>query len=149
MRICKLFDKYRDGEVDAVERSEFESHLAICDDCRTKISLLNNLAHILRQEELPPLDLADRIAQRAFRQGYSWDALIISWLRPGPALATLAVMLVLFSFLWLMPGSRQIVYSEYEKLMEEVDAINLEASALQIHNDSELVMWLEQEGNQR
>jgi hypothetical protein len=98
---------------------------------------------------LPPLDLADRIAQRAFRQGYSWDALIISWLRPGPALATLAVMLVLFSFLWLMPGSRQIVYSEYEKLMEEVDAINLEASALQIHNDSELVMWLEQEGNQR
>lgn len=147
MRTCKVFDKYRDGELNASERKEFESHLAVCEDCRTKMSLLNNLVHVMRQEELQPLDLADRIARRAFRHDSSWDALVVSWLHPGPALAALALVLVLSSFLWFMPGNRQrSIYSEYEKLMDEADAINLGVKASQVHNDSELVVWLEQEG---
>lgn len=147
MHTCKLFDKYRDGELDPAERSEFESHLAACEDCRTKMSLLNNLVHILMQEEVRPPDLADRIARQAFQQSTSWDVLVVSWLRPGPALAALTIVFVLFSFLWLMPGNQQITtYSEYESLMDDADVINLGASVSQIRSDSELVMWLE-EGN--
>jgi anti-sigma factor RsiW len=148
MRTCSMFDKYRDGELDASERSAFESHLAMCGDCRTKMSLLNGVARILRQEELHAPDLAERIARQAFRRGNSWDTLVVSWLRPGPALVVLTIVLVLFSFLWLMPGNQKMsAYSEYETLMEDADAVNLGESAAQVRNDSELVVWLEQEGN--
>ncbi len=148
MRTCKLFDKYRDAELNASERREFELHLAACEDCRIKASLLSNLVHILKQEELRPLDLADQIARRAFQQGNSWDSLVISWLRPGPALGALTIMLILFSFLWLRPGNQPITtYSEYETLMDEADAVNLGANISQVRSDSELVMWLEEEGN--
>jgi anti-sigma factor RsiW len=148
MRTCKVFDKYRDGELNAAEREDFESHLAVCEDCRIKMSLLNNLVHVLKQEELRPMDLADRIARRAFRHDKPWDSLVVSWLHPGPALAALALVLVLVSFLWLTPGDKQIsLYPEYEKLMEDADAINLEVKASQLDNDSELIVWLQQEGN--
>jgi len=148
MRTCDVFDKYRDGELDSAGRSAFERHLVVCAHCRTKTSLLNNLAHVLRQEKLQPLDLADRIAHRAFRRGEPWDALVVSWLRPGPAMAAVALMLVLFSFLWLMPGREPAdSTSEYETLMDEADAINAGPSVSQVHTDSELVVWLEQEGN--
>ena len=40
MRTCKVFDKYRDGELNSVERREFEKHLAVCEDCGTKTALL-------------------------------------------------------------------------------------------------------------
>jgi predicted anti-sigma-YlaC factor YlaD len=148
MGTCNAFDKYRDGELTASEAGEFESHLAACEDCRAKMSLLNNLVHVLRQEESRPLDLADRIARQAFRRGNSWDSLVVSWLRPGPSLAALAIVVMLFSFLWLMPGGEPVnSYSEYEGLMDEADTINLGPSGTQVHSDSELVMWLETEGN--
>ena len=147
MRTCNLFDKYRDGELDAVARSEFESHLAACQDCRTKMSLLNNLVQILKQEEIRPPDLAAQIARRAFQPNNSWDALVISWLRPGPALAALTLVLALFSFLWLMPGSQRVdTFSEYEALMDETDSV-IAPAVSQVSNDSELVLWLEQEGD--
>ncbi len=146
MRACDLFDKYRDGELDAVARSEFELHLATCQDCRIEISLLNNLVQILKQEEIRPPDLAAQIARRAFRPDNSWDALVISWLRPGPALAALILVLALFSFLWLIPGSQRAnTYSEYETLMDETDAV-VSPAVSQARNDGELVLWLEQEG---
>jgi anti-sigma factor RsiW len=148
MRTCNVFDKYRDGELGPAERNAFELHLAVCEGCRTKMALLNKIVHVLRQEEIRPIDQADRIAGRAFRLGNSWDALVVSWLRPGPAFATLALMIVLFSFLWIMPGSQQInTYSEFQKLMNDAETVNLGMSVSQVHNDSELVLWLEREGH--
>jgi hypothetical protein len=150
MRICNLFDRYRDGELGPAEQSEFQSHLTVCEDCRGKMSLLNNLVHVLKQEEIRPMDLANRIAQRAFQEQESWSALVVSWLRPGPTwVAALGMMIVLFSFLWLKPiGQKPDFYSEYEKLMSETESVNLSSSTSisQARTDSELVLWLEQEG---
>jgi anti-sigma factor RsiW len=150
MRTCDLFDKYRDGELGSAEQREFKSHLASCENCRAKMSLLNNLVHILKQEESQPMDLANRIAQKAFLKNESLADLVISWLRPGPAwAAALSMMLVLFSFLWLMSGKQQLdMYSEYEKLMDDEAAINLGASTSisQVRTDTDLVLWLEREG---
>ena len=148
MRICKLFDGYRDDELGPAERSLYESHLAACEDCRSRMSLLNNLVRVMKAEEVRPLDLADQIAQRAFERGHSWDFEILTWLRPGPALAALTLMIALFSSLWIVTRSQQaIVYSEYEKLMDEVDAVSLSSRMSQVRNDNELNLWLEQEGN--
>jgi hypothetical protein len=150
MRTCNAFDRYRDGELDPAQRSAFELHLAICEDCRTKMALLNKIVHILKQEEIRPRDQADQIARKAFIVGNSWDALVVSWLRPGPAMAALALVLVLFSFLWIIPSNQRInAYSEYQQLMDEADAINLGTNVSQLHNDSELVLWLELEGHSR
>jgi hypothetical protein len=150
MRTCNVFDKYRDGELNPAERSAFELHLAVCEHCRTKMTLLSKIVHILRQEEVRPLDQADRIARKAFNLGSSWDALVVSWLRPGPAMAALALVLVLFSFLWIIPGNQRInAYSEYQQLMDETNAVSLGTSVSQLRNDSELVLWLELEGHSR
>ncbi len=146
MRTCDLFDKYRDGELESAKRSEFESHLSACEDCRTKISLLNNLVQALKLEEIQPQDIADRIARQAFLKNKSWDVIVLSWLRPGPVLAALSLALALFSFLWLLPGNGQVsAYSEYQRLMDEADSINQKAT--QIGTESALGIWLQQEGN--
>jgi hypothetical protein len=148
MRTCRLLDKYRDKELSPKEREQFETHLADCVDCQTKRFLINNVAFVLKQEEaIAPPDLSRRIALQAFSQKKTWDSLIVSCLRPGPALATLTVALALFSFLWMTLGRQSInvSYSEYENLMNEADSLNPVASALQVHTDSELMLWLEQE----
>ena len=150
MQTCNLFDRYRDDELSADERNEFELHCAVCERCRTKMALLNNLVCVLKQNEaqMPMVDLAAKIAERAFRQTRSWDALVVSWIKLGPALAALALVLVLFTFLWLGPNYQPInAFSEYETLMEEADAINLEMSVSEVRNDSELVIWLAQESS--
>jgi anti-sigma factor RsiW len=148
MHVCKLLDKYRDGELNSAERNGFDSHLAACEDCRMTISLLNNVVRLIKAEEVQPLDMADRIAREAFQRAHSWDFEIISWLRPGPALAALTLMIALFSSLWMITGNRQAsAYSEYEKLMEEADAIDRGINLSQVRSDSEFVTWLEQEGN--
>ena len=148
MRLCKLFDKYRDGELNSPDRSEFESHLAGCENCQTKASLLNNVARLLKMEETRPRDLADLIARKAFARKHSWDAEVISWLRPGPALAALTLMLILVSSLWIVSSTRPVAaYSEYETFMDEADSVNLDTRVSQVRNDSELVVWLEQEGD--
>ncbi len=148
MRTCKLFDKHRDEELNPEERKQFEIHLANCENCRTKRLLIENVASILRREdaiELP--DLSRRIAVQAFSQKRAWDSLVVSMLRPGPALATLTLALALFSFLWISLGRQTTTsnYSQYEALISETEALYLGASALQTHTDTELVLWLEQE----
>jgi len=148
MRTCNLFNRFRDGELASSERSEFQSHLAICEDCRIKMSLLNNLVLVLKREEVRPPDLADRIARQAFLKDKSWDALVVSWLRPGPVLAAISLVLVLFSFLWLLPGNGPVsAYSEYQRLMDEADSINQKASLSPGSTESALGLWLQQEGN--
>jgi len=147
MRTCNVFDKYRDGELNPVERNEFEKHLAVCEDCGTKTALLNNIVHVLKQEEIKPMDQAARIARLAFKSSNSWDVLVVSWLRPGPALAALSLVLVLFSFLWVLPENQQASASEYQKLMDEADEIASGMSLAQVSSDSELLLWLKQEGH--
>ena len=147
MSNCNEFDKYRDGELSPAERSAFEKHLTVCDDCGTKRTLLNGIVYAMQQEKINPVDRADLIARQAFSRSNSWDALVVSWLRPGPALAALALMLVLFSFLWIVPENQQInAYSEYEKLMDGTVSSDLDMSIPQENNDIELVLWLNQEG---
>jgi hypothetical protein len=150
MRTCRLFDKYRDKELSPEEQERFEMHLADCVDCQTKKYLISNVAFVLKQEEaIVSPDLSRRIAFRAFSQKKTWDSLVISWLRPGPALATLTVALALFSFLWISLGrpSTTVNYTEYETLINEADSLNLSASISQVHTDSELMLWLEQDRN--
>jgi hypothetical protein len=150
MRTCDLFDKYRDGEMKASEQKEFQAHFLFCEDCREKTALLNNLVQVLKQEEIQPLDMADQIARQAFQKDKSWDALVVSWLRPGPVLAALSLVMVLLSFLWLLPGKGQVsAYSEYEKLMDEADSINQKADLPQVSSESALGIWLQQEGSSR
>lgn len=145
MRICKLFDKYRDGELGPSEREEFEMHLAVCEDCRTKKSLIDNVALVLKQDDASaPPDLSRRIAGRAFNRSRSWDSLVVSWLRPWPALAALTATLVIFSFLWILLNRPVVTYSEYESFLNEADALRLSSSVTQGHTNSELVLWLEQ-----
>lgn len=147
MKNCTLFDKYRDGELSGVEKREFEAHLAECSDCRAKMSLLNNLAYILRQDPaVMPLDLSGQIARKAFQQNKTWDALVIGWLRPGPAYAALALVCVLFSALWLMPNYQPAnASSEYQMLLNEANAITLDSSIQRIQSDTEFILLLEQE----
>lgn len=145
--ICSLFDKYRDGELGDAGRIRFESHLATCEDCRTRMALLNNLVFVLRQENIQPVDLADRIARRAFSQTSSWDALVASLFRPRFAVAAVGLMFALCSFFWLAPQTQQKVsYTEYETLLNQAESSNL-AGKLLGKNDSELVMQLVQGGN--
>jgi hypothetical protein len=147
MRACEFFDKYRDGELSLTERSQFEAHLAVCSDCQTKKLLIDNIVCVLKQDETQvPSGLAERITERVFTSERSWNALIISWLRPGPALASLALIFALFSLL-VIPNYRQvnISFSDYESLMDQADAYDLSSNILQTHNDSELMNWLEQE----
>lgn len=148
MKTCDLFDKYRDRELDPSLEEEFHSHLSSCQDCRTKMALLNNLVQLLKREEVAPPDLALQIACKAFRRDKSWDAVLVSFIRPGPVLAALCLMLVLFSFLWLLPNNAQVsAYSEYEKLMAEADSISQKANLSQVGAESPLALWLQQEGN--
>ena len=148
MKNCALFDKYRDGELDEADRSSFESHMTGCEACQVRMSLLNNLVSILKQEEVQqPMDLADRIARQAFHQTPSWDALVASWFRPRFAMAALGLTLILASFLWLIPMNQPVAtYTEYEKLLNVAEASDL-ASKLLVQNDGELVLQLEQEGS--
>ena len=105
MGLCNLFDKYRDGELSRVEGRDFEAHLTECADCREKMLLLDNLAFVLKQDPvMMPRDLSRQIAKKAFRQNKSWDALVIGWLRPGPAFAALALACALFSALTSRPA---------------------------------------------
>lgn len=147
MSNCTLFDEYRDGELDDAGRTAFEAHMADCGDCRIRMSLLNNLVYVLKQEKVQPLDLADRIARQAFQQAPSWDVLVAAWFRPRFAMAVFGSILILASFLWLIPMNQSAVaYTEYEKLLNEAEASNL-ASKLLVQNDNELVWQLEQEGS--
>ena len=118
-KYCKLINQYRDGELDAAKRAEFEAHMAGCDRCHETLALLNNLVHILKPAapEAPPA-FSERVARLAFERGRTWDCMVVSWLRPAPAWAALAFCLLLTSIMWISPLITQSVdlRSEYEAL---------------------------------
>jgi len=111
------------------------------------MALLDNLALILKQDPaVLPADLSVRIAKKAFQRNETWDAIVLSWLRPGPAFAALLLVGLLFSTLWIIPNYQPTnAFSEYEKLLGEANAVNIDSSISQIQSEAELVVWLEQE----
>jgi predicted anti-sigma-YlaC factor YlaD len=155
MRFCEWFDQFRDGELDAVRHGRFQAHLAGCPDCRSRMALLDNLVHALQTRPAEvPLGFPERIARRAFVRRQSWEALVVSWLRPAPVLAALIVALFIFSFLWLIPDLRQTettpaTYGEYEALVNESYGLSPAGSGAQVRGDDDLFSWLEQEGGVR
>jgi predicted anti-sigma-YlaC factor YlaD len=155
MRVCEWFDRFRDGELDAVQQAQFQSHLSECSDCRGKVALLNNMVHALRLGSAEaPLGFPERVARRAFTRRKSWDVLVVYWLRPAPVLAALIVALFIFSSLLLIPGLRSpeptpYTYGEYETLVNESYGLNAAAGNSQVRSDDDLFSWLEQEGGLR
>jgi len=100
MNICDLFDRHRDRELSQTERASFDAHLKECNECKAKNALLNNLVQIYKTEDSSVPDLSIQIAHQAFRKLNSWDALVVSWLRPGPAFAAVAIFEALIPSLW-------------------------------------------------
>ncbi len=150
MRVCEWFDRYRDGDLDLSLREKFETHLAGCSDCRARSALLDNMVRALQIDAgEAPSGLPERIARRAFEQRSSWDELIISWMRPVPALIALVVTMFIFSSIWLVPSAVQKeTYGEYEALLNESDALH-SGSTGATHSDDELIRALVEEGTQR
>jgi anti-sigma factor RsiW len=146
---CDFFDRYRDDELDPAQREQFQSHMKVCSGCRSRMALLDSLVTILRPADVPvAAALPEQIAQRAFHEHPSWDALVISWLRPAPALTALALTVLAFSSLLLAPKFSSVDSSaEYERLLNTVDSLIIPASDAQIQSDEDLVLWLNQEGN--
>jgi anti-sigma factor RsiW len=151
MRVCEWFDRYRDEDLNAAQREQFEAHLTGCPDCRTRMALLDNVVRALRWSSADaPLGLSERIARRAFDQHKSWDVMVVSWLRPVPALIALIVTLFIFSSLWLIPSFRQAeTVGEYEAVVNESYGVSPGSSSGQVRGDDDLLNWLEQEGGAR
>lgn len=150
MKTCALFDKYRDGELGRVEREKFHSHLGDCTDCQGKMIFLDNLTLVLKKDPVVMTDLSGQIAKKAFQQNTTWDAILLGWLRPGPTFAALSILCLLFSALWIVPSYKPTnAFSEYERLMDEASAENMDSSISLIQSDAELVVWMEQEAKSR
>lgn len=142
--LCDLFNQYKDGMLNPEETIRFEAHLAECSHCRPRLYLLNNMVNAIRNQDMPVLkDSPGKIAARAYEQGRSWDALLLSWLKPLPAWS-FAALLILFAFLWIAPSAQQPASTgNYEDLMTSVDQAT---SAVPDLSDAALESWLEQGG---
>jgi hypothetical protein len=143
--LCDLFNQYRDEMLDSEQKTQFESHMKACDKCRTRLILLNNLVHVVRNQVLPdPADRPEKVAARAYEKAASWDVLLLSWLRPLPVWSGLAVLLFLFAFLWVAPFAGQVQPgSDNEYLLIAGDQ---QGSTIANISDAELESWLEQGG---
>ncbi|HEY3129518.1 MAG TPA: zf-HC2 domain-containing protein [Acidobacteriota bacterium] len=148
---CKWFDQYRDGELNHSQRALFESHLDSCVECRQALTLLDNVARAIAAVDAPlrPAFARDT-ATVAFQPSRSWDALLVSWLRPArawPAWALLVILcasLLLFSF-----GKHGDAYADYEVLLTGSENSAFARDMAQIRNDDDLLRWLQQGGNNR
>ncbi len=142
--LCNFFNQYRDGMLDPEQTIRFESHLEGCNLCRPRLLLLNNMVEAIRNQDMPILkDLPGKIAARAYEQGRSWDAMLLSWLKPLPAWS-FAALIVIAAFLWIAPFIQQSApSSNYQDLMPSIDQEKNTISAL---SDAELENWLEQGG---
>jgi hypothetical protein len=147
-RPCDLFNEYRDGTLNSEERKEYESHLLACGVCRGNWLLLNNLARVIRNQELPePKLLPSQVAARAYERLGSWDLCLLSWMKPATAWAGLAFLAVVLSLLWAVPAAQQTnAYSEYETLMNRIDTNSTGTNASATMTDDALELWLEQGG---
>jgi len=142
--LCNSFNRYRDGMLDSEQTIRFESHLGECNLCRPRLLLLNNMVEAIRNQDMPVLkDLPGKITACAYEQGRSWDAMLLSWLKPVPAWS-FAALVIITAFLWIAPFIQQSApSSNYENLMTSIDQ---EGSTVSAFSDAELENWLEQGG---
>ncbi len=122
--------------------------MAVCEKCRARSFLLNNIVQALRNQELMGgAARPEQIADRAYEQGKSWDVLFLTWLRPAPAWAGLAALVIMLSLLWAAPFSQQAISgSEYDALLAGSVQASQGESTLTTLTDDELERWLEQGG---
>jgi len=148
MNLCKLLDRYRDGELDERQRHLFELHLPQCSQCRLSISILNNLVDSLNRcgHIFSPVQ-PQHIARQASERTDSWDVQVIAWLRPVPAWTTVVLALAVYAILGLFsPGQPKAQTGEYEVLTGEMESKGFGQQQPQFQND-DLVRWLEQQGS--
>ncbi len=148
---CKWFDRYRDDELDPSQRALFESHLETCASCRQALTLLDNVVRTIVAVDAPlNPSFARRTAALAFQPSRSWDAVLLSWLRPARAWPAWALLLILCASLLLSSfGKYGDPYAEYEVLLTGSENTGLGRDVSQIHNDEDLLRWLQREGNNR
>jgi len=145
-RLCDLFNRHRDGTLGEEEKLQFESHLAACEECRTRLILLNNLVHFVRNRQIGDTAArSEQIADRAYEQLSAWDTIFLSWLRPAQAWSGLAILLILLSFIWMGPFGQQTTAGNGYELLFVAD--DQGASAVASLPDAEFENWLEQGGN--
>lgn len=142
--LCNCFNQYRDGMLDPEQTIRYESHLAECNHCRNRLSLLNTMVHAIRNQDMPDLKYPpERIAARACEQSSSWDVLMLSWLKPLPAWS-LAGLLFIVAFFWISPSFQQPESgNNYEDLMSSA---NQEGDAIAGLSDADFENWLEEGG---
>jgi len=91
---------YLEGELEALEKKDFEAHLASCPKCRDAVEKRRHLAEAVRT--LPPLEVPADFAQKIMDRISPLPAKVtlISWLAAAAAgLATFVVMLTAAAFL--------------------------------------------------
>jgi hypothetical protein len=144
--LCDLFNRHRDGMLAGEQKIQFESHLEVCEECRTRLMLLNSLVHFIRGQEIQDTAArSEQIAVRAYEQSDAWDTLLLSSLRPALAWSGLAIFLIFLSFLWVGPFTQQpTAANEYELLFVERDQ---GVSTVANLPDAEFESWLQQGGN--
>ena len=113
----EMISEFVDGELRAVETAGLFNHLAVCEQCRTFLSMMVRVRHSVATMPQPSVrpELDARVLQipRRSPQGRAGKRVSLEWLwqnrvrLPFPALATL-VFVALFSsavllFLWLRP----------------------------------------------
>ena len=148
MRLCDWFDRYRDGELGATQREQFRAHLAACLRCRERMALIESVVLALKPVPVDvPLGFPERTARRAMQYHSHWDTLVVSMLRPAPAVIALIIVILIFSTLWWTSGAnRAEVPGEYEALVNETYSLIPGSSVGQVHMDDDLFGLLEQEG---
>ncbi|MBN2317716.1 MAG: zf-HC2 domain-containing protein [Acidobacteria bacterium] len=147
-RLCKLFDRFQDGELNPEEQEKFRQHLTVCDSCRTRNYLLVNVARAIKIREIPePHRDPEKISAIAFERSDSWDALSFYWPKPATAWIAFAAILLVFSFLQVQPSGQEAgINVEYEMLMTDSDLNNTNQNILIAPTDDEIVRWLEEGG---
>jgi len=148
-RLCDWFNRYRDGMLAPDQQKQFESHIAVCEECQIRASFLNHLVRSVKEQEPPALTARPvMVAARAYESCNSWDVQFLSWLRPAPAWSTLAALVLLLSLFGILPSvSLPGVSGEYEELMMESDPGRLSGNAPQGETDDAIMTWLEQGGS--
>jgi len=148
MKLCSFLDRYRDGELDAAERFQFENHLEECEDCRATVDLLDNIGKIVATVDVPLRSgFAERTARMAFSQRRSWDAMLLSLIRPARAWAAAAAVFLALG--WFM---KPILFApsegegEIEALLTGTDS-EMAREMGRIQTDEELLSLLQQEAN--
>ena len=119
--IKQLLDRFVNGELDASDRTRFESHLKICSDCRFEVHAQKKAWQMLAElsEIEPAPDYLERFRRRVAAEAPWYQKLIGSvqslfrrrWALPAfsTALATLLLVAIISSGYFSKPGPDGII----------------------------------------